>query len=140
MYYKKILLVFILISASLISISQDTVDIQLDSITDNLNNNASNECLHDVIVNNKPLTKANSLSFNLSETGFLYIKVICTESHNQDPKFYHNSKIIDLNKIDLSTEYNFKIELSVNENINDKARLQKTGGNNAKWVYRFKIK
>ncbi len=86
---------------------------------------------HDVTVNNKPLSKHKNLEF--SETDTLFIKVICNEYDEKYPDFGHNSRIIDINKIDLSKEYTFTIEVTVTENGG------RYKGNTAKWKYSFKI-
>ncbi|MCK5028792.1 MAG: hypothetical protein KAR57_04105 [Bacteroidales bacterium] len=133
MYYKKILLIFTLISVSLITFSQETIEVQLVSISNIYNNSVGNEWSHNVTVNKKALTKYKNLSFKLTETNTLSIKVSCSE---YDEKYSDNSsniKIIDLSKIDLSNEYLFTIEVTVTENGG------RYKGNTAKWKYKFKI-
>ena len=133
-FCKKILPVFVLISVSLITYSQQTIEVQLVSISNISNNHVGNEWSHDVTVNNKPLSKYKNLNFKLSETDSLFIKVICSEYDEKYPDYGHNSRLIDLNKIDLSKEYTFSIEVTVTENGG------RYKGNKAKWKYSFKIK
>ncbi|MCD4833774.1 MAG: hypothetical protein K8R31_08280 [Bacteroidales bacterium] len=130
-FCKKILSVFFIISFPLIVFSQQTIKVQLVSISNISNNHVGNEWSHDVTVNNKLLSKHKNLEF--SETDTLFIKVICNEYDEKYPDFGHNSRIIDINKIDLSKEYTFTIEVTVIENGG------RYKGNTAKWKYSFKI-
>lgn len=113
-FCKKILSVFFMITFPLIVFSQQTIKVQLVSISNISNNHVGNEWSHYVTVNNKPLSKHKNLEF--SETDTLFIKVICNEYDEKYPDFGHNSRIIDINKIDLSKEYTFTIEVTVIEN------------------------
>ena len=131
--YKKIFLIILLISASLITFSQEILDIQLVSISNIYNNHVGNEWSHDVTVNQKTLTRYKNLNFKKSEINTLIFKVNCIEFDEKYPDFGSNTKTIDLSKIDFSNEYLFSIEVTVIEN----------GGryksNKAKWKYSFKI-
>lgn len=132
--YKKIALIFVLISTSLIVSSQGTLEVQLISISNISNNHVGNEWSHNVTINQKALHEYQNLNFNLSETSSLVFKVTCSEYDEKYPDYGNNTKIIDLSKIDLSNEYLFTIEVTVTENGG------KYKGNKAKWKYRFKIK
>jgi hypothetical protein len=132
--YKKILLIFALISTSLIALSQEKLAVQLISISNISNNHVGNEWSHDVTVNEKTLSRYKSLSFKSAEISTLIFKVNCVEFDEKYPDYGSNTKIIDLSKIDLSNEYFFAIEVTVTENGG------KYKGNKAKWEYSFKIK
>jgi len=131
--YKKILPIIILISVTLISYSQQTIEVQLVSISNIYNNHVGNEWTHNVTVNKKTLSRYKSQSFKLTETNTLTIEVNCQEYDEKYPDYSSNTKIIDLNKIDLSTEYIFSIEVTVTENGG------RYKGSKAKWKYSLKI-
>ncbi|NOQ25486.1 MAG: hypothetical protein GQ564_09005 [Bacteroidales bacterium] len=131
---KKVPLIILLISITLISYAQETLEVRLVSISNISNNHVGNEWSHDVTVNETKLTKYKSLSFKLSETKTLNITVNCTEFDEKYPDYGSNTKIIDLSKIDLSNEYLFAIEVTVTENGG------RYKGNKAKWKYSFRIK
>jgi hypothetical protein len=146
-FCKKILLVFILISITLIAVSQETIEVQLVSISNIYYERVGDEWSHDVIVNQKALHKNKSLSFNTSETNTLCIKVNCQENDKKYPDCGNNCRLIELSKIDLSQVYLFTIEVTVIENAGQKSQpalsadRQVTGkGNKVKWKYSFKIK
>ena len=139
-FYKKILLIFVLISTSLIALSQETLEVQLISISNISNNHVGNEWSHDVTAclpqegYNKALSRYKNLSFKQSEINTLNFKVSCSEYDEKYPDYAENSRIIDLSNIDLSKEYLFDIEVTVTENGG------RYRGNKAKWEYSFKIK
>ncbi|MCK5170788.1 MAG: hypothetical protein KAQ75_13000 [Bacteroidales bacterium] len=133
-FLKKIPLIFVLIVTPIIVFSQQTIKVHLDSISNVYNNSVGNEWSHDVTVNNIPLSEYKNLNLKRTETDTLFIKVICCEYDEKYPDFGKNSRIIDLNKIDLSSEYSFTIEVTVTENGG------RYKGNKAKWKYSFKIK
>lgn len=133
-FYKKLLLIFAMVSTSLIALSQETLKIQLVSISNISNNHVGNEWSHDVTVNEKTLTRYKNLSFKRSEKNTLSFKVNCSEADDKYSDCRSNTKIIDLSKIDLSNEYLFAIEVTVIENGG------RYKGNKAKWNYSFKIK
>ena len=78
-FYKKILTIFVLISLPLISYSQQTIEVQLVSISNVYNNHVGNEWSHNVTVNQKTLNRYKNLSFKLIETNTLTFKVNCSE-------------------------------------------------------------
>ena len=133
MCYKKIFPVFVLISISLISYSQQTIEVQLVSISNIYNNHVGNEWSHSVTVNQKALSRYKSLSFKQSEINTLTFEVSCSEFDEKYSDYGNNTHVIDLNKIDLSSEYSFSMEVTVTENGG------RYKGNKAKWKYSFKI-
>ena len=132
--FKKILPIIILISFTLISFSQQTIKVQLVSISNIYNNHVGNEWSHKVTVNQETLSRYKSLDFKRSETNTLTFKVNCTEYDEKYPDYGNNTKLIDLDKIDLNNEYTFTIEVTVTENGG------RYKGNKAKWEYSFLIK
>lgn len=109
---KKILLIFILISTSLISFCQQTPEVGLVSISNIYFNRDGSEWTHNVIVNQKPLLKNKNVYFKPSETNILFIEINCCKNEKEQPDYCDNSVLINLNKIDQSKVYSFTNEVT----------------------------
>ncbi|NOQ26985.1 MAG: hypothetical protein GQ564_16615 [Bacteroidales bacterium] len=131
---KKILLIFVLISTSLISFCQQTLEVELVSISNIYFNCDGSEWTHKVIVNQKLLLKNKSVYLNLSETNILFIEINCHKNEKRQSNYGDNSVLIDLNEIDLSKVYSFTTEVTIIEN----GECYKD--NKIKWKYSFIIK
>ena len=133
---KKILIIFVLISTSLISYSLESLEVQLVSISNIYYNRNGSEWMHNVIVNQKPLVKNKSLYFKRSETNILFIEINCRKNEKKYQDY-------GVNEIDLSKEYFFTGEVTVIENgecYNLPSGRQEAIKQNGNIVLRIKIK
>lgn len=96
---KKILLIFVLISTSLISFCQQTLEVQLISISNICFNCDCSEWTHNVIVNQKLLLKNQCVYFKRFETNILFIEINCRKNKKRESDYNDNSALIDLNEM-----------------------------------------
>lgn len=115
MILKKILIIFVLISISLISYYLEMLEVQLVSISNIYFNRDGCQWTHNVIINQKPLLKNKSVYFELSETNILFIETTCHKNDTKHQYYGDNSRLINLNEIDLSKDYSFTSEIIVVE-------------------------
>lgn len=104
-FYKKLHIIFVLISTSLSALLQETLEVQLISISNIYNNHISNKCSHNVTAclpqedyNITPSNYKNS-SFKKSELNTLILKVSDIDFDEKYTDYGSNTKTIDLSKI-----------------------------------------
>ena len=93
----------------------ETLEVQLVSISNIYFNPDGCQWTHNVIINRKPQLKNNSVYFKLSETNILFIEINCHKNDKKHQCYGDNSRLIDLNEIDLSKDYSFTSEVIVVE-------------------------